>query len=54
MWLLEKEKLAECIQQTSTGNGGKVGIWSGISGFGTTATKIYTENMNGKLLCDIN
>ena len=28
IWHLEKEKLLpECIQQTNTGDGGKVGIW---------------------------
>jgi transposase len=54
IWRLEKEKLLpECLQQTNTGDGGKVGIWGGISGFGTTAAKIYTENMNGQLYCDI-
>ena len=46
---LEKKKLLECILQIDTGSGGKVGI----SAFGTTATKIYTENMNGKLYCDV-
>ena len=54
IWRLEKKKLLpECIQQTYTGDGGKVGIWSGISGFGTTAAKIYMENMDGKLYCDV-
>ena len=37
----------------STGDGGMVGIWSGISGFGFTTAKIYMENMNGKLYCDV-
>ena len=54
IWRLEKEKLLpECIQQTNTGDGGKVGIWGGISGFGATAARIYMENMNGKLYCDV-
>ncbi|CAF1534459.1 unnamed protein product [Adineta ricciae] len=35
------------------GDGGKVGIWGGISGFGTTSAKIYTQNMNGQLYCDV-
>ena len=54
IWRLEKEKLLpECLQQTNTADGGKVGIWGGISGFGITAAKIYTDNMNGQLYCDI-
>lgn len=54
IWRLEKEKLLpECLEQTNTGDGGKIGIWGGISGFGTTAAKIYTENMNGHLYCDV-
>ena len=37
VYRLEKEKLlTECLQQTNTGDGGKVGIWGGISGFGMT------------------
>ena len=54
IWRLEQEKLLlECIQQTNTGDGGKVGIWGGISGFGARAAKIYMENMDGKLYCDV-
>ena len=54
IWRLEKEKLlSEYSQQTNTGDGGKVGIWSGISGFGTTTANVYTENMNGQLYCDV-
>ena len=54
IWRLEKKTLLpECLQQTNTGDGGKVGIWSGISSFGTTAAKIYKDNMNGQLYCDI-
>ena len=53
-WCLEKEKLlSECIQQSNTGDGGKVGIWKRTSEFGTTATKIYTETMDGKFYCDV-
>ena len=54
IWRLDKEKLLpECLEQTNTGDGGKLGVWGGISGFGTTATKIYSENMNGNLYCDV-
>ncbi|CAF3372458.1 unnamed protein product [Rotaria socialis] len=41
------------VLQTNVGDGGKIGIWDGISGFGTTAAKIYMENMNGHLNCDV-
>ena len=44
--------LPERLQQTNTGDGGKVGIWGGISGFGTTNARIYTDNINGQLYCD--
>ena len=51
---MEKEKLLlEYLQPTNTGDGGKVGIWAGISGFGTRTTKIYTENMDSKFYCDV-
>ena len=54
IWRLEQEKLLpECIQQTNTDDDGKVGIWGGISGFGAAAAKIYMENMDGKLYCDV-
>ena len=54
IWRLEKEKfLPECLQQTDTGDGGKVGIWGAISGFDTTNARIYSENMNGQLYCDV-
>ena len=54
IWRLEKEKLLpESIQQTNTSDDGKIDIWSGISGFGATAAKIYMENMDGKLYCDV-
>ena len=32
---------------------GRSEFGGGISGFGTTAAKIYTDNMNGQLYCDI-
>ena len=54
IWRLEKENLLpECLQQTNTGDGGKVGIYGGISGFETTNGKIYTENINEELCCDV-
>ncbi|CAF3183212.1 unnamed protein product [Rotaria socialis] len=54
IWRLDKEKLLlECLEQTNIGDGGKVGIWGGISDVCTTNTRIYTENMNGQLYCDV-
>ena len=41
------------MQQTNASDGGKAGIWGIISGFGATDAKIYTENMNGELYCDV-
>ena len=50
----EKEKLLlECVQQTNTGDDGKLGIWGSISDIGATSAKIYTGNMNGELDCDV-
>ena len=47
---LKKEKLLpECLQQTNAGDGRKMGI----SSFGTTTAKVYTENTNGQLYCDV-
>ena len=41
------------MQQTNTGDDGKVGIWEDIFGFRATNAKIYTENMNGGLYCNV-
>ena len=54
IWRLQKEKwLQECLQQTNTSDGGKVGIWGGISGLGTKNATIYTGNMNEQLYYDV-
>lgn len=54
IWRLEKEKLLpECLELANTGDDGKLGIWGGISGFGTTIPLIYNENMNSELYCDV-
>ena len=37
------------MQQANTGDDGKVGI----SAFDTTATKMYTQNMDGKFYCEL-
>ena len=51
IWNLEKEKLLrDCLEQTKLA---MVGRWDSISGFGTTTTKVDTENINGQLYCDI-
>ena len=54
IWRLENEKLLpECLQETNTGDSGKIAIWSGISGHGTSILRLYSENMNGALYCDV-
>ena len=54
IWRLEKEKLLpQCLQQTNTGDSGKVGIWGGISDFGATSAEFYTKNMNVELYCNV-
>ena len=35
------------MQQNNTGDGEKIGIWSGMSSFAATTVKIYVENVNG-------
>ena len=39
--------------KVSTGKGGKLGIWAGISGQGPTEARIFDENMDGKKYCDV-
>ena len=41
------------MPQKNTGDGGKAGIWGGISSFGAINAKIYTENMSMELYCDV-
>ena len=54
IWRLEKENLLpECLQQTNTDDGSRVGIWGGISGLCTTKARIYNENINGQLYYDV-
>lgn len=54
IWRTDEERLhPDCIQQLNTGNGGKLGIWGGISGQGPTEAKIFDGNMNGYLYCDV-
>jgi transposase len=54
IWRLEKEKLLpKCLSETNTGDGGKIGVWGGISSYGTTIVRLYSENMNGALYCDV-
>ncbi|CAF2087402.1 unnamed protein product [Rotaria magnacalcarata] len=48
IWRTDDEQLLpDCIQQMNTGDGGKVGIWGGISGAGTTMARIFEGTMNG-------
>ena len=37
----------------NTGNGGKEGIWAGISDDRTIAARIFEGTMNGTLYCDV-
>ena len=37
----------------NTGDGGKLGICGGISGYGTTLSGIFDENMNGMPYCGV-
>ena len=54
IWRTDEERLhQDCIEQLTTGNGGKLGIWGGICGQGPTEAKIYDGNMNGELYCDV-
>ena len=50
---LGEKHLLEYLQEANTGDGEKVGIWDNISGFGSAAAKVYTENMNGNLYCHV-
>lgn len=54
IWRTDEERLHQgCIQQMNTGKAGKVGIWGGISGHGATEARVFDENMNGHLYCDV-
>ena len=48
---IEKRKILAGVLTTNenTGDGGKVGIL----GFSTTNARIYTENINGQLYCNV-
>ena len=45
----EETLLLECLGQTNTDDGGKVGI----SGFSIASIKLYTENMDSNLYCSL-
>ena len=50
----DKEWLhSDCIEQVNTGRGGKLGICGSISGQGPTKARIFDENMDGQMYCDI-
>ncbi|CAF4418049.1 unnamed protein product, partial [Rotaria magnacalcarata] len=54
IWRTDEERLhPDCIQQVNTGRGGKLGIWCGISGRGTTEARIFNENMNESVYCEV-
>ena len=41
------------MQQMNTEDGGKTGIWAGISADGTTAARIFEGTMNGTSYCNV-
>ncbi|CAF1529926.1 unnamed protein product [Adineta steineri] len=54
VWRTDAEKLnSDCIQQMTTGDGGKVGMWGGISGYGKTTALFYSDNMNSTKYCEV-
>lgn len=54
IWRTDEERLhPDCIEQATTGNDGKLGIWGGICGEGPTESRIYDGNMNGDLYCSV-
>ena len=54
IWRTDDQRLLpECLEQMNTGNGGKIGIWGGISGQGTTMARIFDGTMNGILYCNV-
>ncbi|CAF4338913.1 unnamed protein product [Rotaria sp. Silwood2] len=54
VWRSKTEKLTpDCIQQITTGCGGKVGIWGAICRYGTTSALLYSDNMNSIKYCEV-
>ena len=54
IWRLDDGRLLpDCIRQMNTGDGGKAGIWAGISADGMSAARIFKGTMNGTLYCDV-
>ena len=54
IWGADDERVHQsCIQQGSTGKGGKLGIWGCISGQGPTEARIFNANMDGQTYCDV-
>ena len=54
LWRTNDERLlSECVEQANTGDGGKITIWGGIYGYGTTLSRTFQENMNSQLYADI-
>ena len=50
IWRTDEERLhPDCIQQMNIGDGGKLNI----SGYGTTLSPIFFENMNGMTYCEV-
>jgi hypothetical protein len=37
----------------TTGDGGKVGTWGAVCGYGTTLAVVYLDNMNSTKYCEV-
>ena len=54
IWRTDEERLyLDCLQQVNTGRGEKLGIWEGISAQESTETRIFDENVDGHMYCNI-
>ena len=54
MWGADEERFhPDCTQQVNTDREEKLGIWESISAQGPTEARIYDENMDGQMYCDI-
>ncbi|CAF2806478.1 unnamed protein product [Rotaria sp. Silwood2] len=50
----KSEKLApDCVQQLTTGDGGKVGIWGAMCEYGKTSAFVYSDNMDSTKYCEV-
>ena len=50
---MKSDVISDYIEQVNTGRGGKLSIWGGISIHRSTEVRIFDENMDGQMYCDI-